>query len=94
MRAATARVLTPVTEVKRHATEIIGKLRVDRVPVLVTEHGRSAAVLLDIQSYEELLGRIEILQGIARGERAYAEGRVVSHSAAKKRLSRWLGEPR
>jgi prevent-host-death family protein len=94
MKEAPARVLTPVTEVKRRATEIIGKLRKDRVPVLVTERGRSAAVLLDIETYEELLGRIEILQGIARGERAYAEGRVVSHANAKKRLARWLGEPR
>jgi prevent-host-death family protein len=94
MRDASARVLMPVTEVKRRATEILGRLREDRVPVLVIERGRSAAVLLDIETYEELLGRIEILQGIARGERAYAEGRVVSHAQAKKRLGRWLGEHR
>ena len=56
MTAAAARLLKPVTEVKRHATEIIGKLREDRVPVLITEHGRSAAVLLDVASYEELNG--------------------------------------
>lgn len=94
MSTAVARVVTPVTEVKRHATEIISKLRDDRAPVLITERGRSAAVLLDVETYEELLARIEILQGIARGERAYAEGRVVSHADAKKRLGRWLREPR
>lgn len=86
--------LTPVTEVKRHATEIIGRLRQNRAPVVITEHGRSAAVLLDVQSYEDLLHRIALLEGIARGERAYVEGRVVSHKDAKKRLSRWLGEHR
>ncbi len=82
--------IKPVTEIKRHATEIIAQLKSDRTPVLITEHGRSAAVLLDVESYQELLRRLEILEGIARGERAFSEGRVVSHEEAKKRLGRWL----
>jgi prevent-host-death family protein len=88
------RILTPVTEVKRRATEIIGRLQEDRVPVLVTERGRSAAVMLAVETYEGLLDQLAILQGVARGERAFAEGRVVSHKNAKKRLSKWLDEPR
>ena len=82
--------LKPVTEIKRRATEIIAKLQADRVPVLITEHGRSAAVLLDVDSYDGMVRRLEILDGIARGERALAEGRVVSHTRATRRLSRWL----
>jgi predicted transcriptional regulator len=34
--------------------------------------------------------RLAILQGIARGERAVEEGRVVSHAQARKRMARWL----
>lgn len=86
--------IKPVTEIKRHATEIIAQLQADHVPVLITEHGRSAAVLLDIESYQGLLRRLEILEGIARGERALSEGRVASHDEAKARLDRWLDEPR
>jgi prevent-host-death family protein len=80
----------PVTELKRHATEILADLEEQRRPVLITEHGRSTAVLLDIESYRELLDRMALLEGIARGERAIVEGRVVSHTAAKQRLRRWL----
>jgi prevent-host-death family protein len=86
--------IKPVTEIKRRATEIIAQLKADRVPVLITEHGRSAAVLLDVESYQGMLQRLEILEGIARGERAFSDGRIVSHDAAKKRLGRWLDEPR
>jgi len=82
--------IQPVTDVKRRATEIIARLRKDQIPVLITEHGRSAAVLLDVESYDALLRRLEILEGIARGERAFTEGRVVSHKNAKKRMRRWL----
>ena len=80
----------PVTEIKRRATEIIAELRENQTPVLITQHGRSAAVLLDVDSYESMLRRLEILEGIARGERAFADGRVVSQANAKKRLGRWL----
>lgn len=81
----------PVTEIKRRATEIIARLQEDRVPVLITEHGRSAAVMLDVATYEELLRRVDLLEGIARGERAFSEGRVTTHTRARKRLARWLG---
>ena len=64
----------PVTEIKRHATEILARLRRDRVPVLITEHGRSAAVLVDVDDYQTLLDRLALLEGVARGERAFAEG--------------------
>jgi prevent-host-death family protein len=82
--------LKPVTEVKRHATAIIAEVRSKRQPVLITERGRSAAVLLDVESYDGLLRRLAVLEGIARGERAYLEGRVVSHPSARRRLRRWL----
>ena len=67
--------LTPVTEIKRRATEVIADVRATRQPVLITERGRSAAVLLDVETYDALLRRLAVLEGIARGERAYAEGR-------------------
>lgn len=81
----------PVTAVKRRATEIIADVKHDRHPVIITERGRSAAVLMDIASYDELVSRLEVLEGLARGERAIREGRVVSHTAARRRMRRWLG---
>ncbi len=81
--------ITPVTELKRHATRLIEQLDESRTPMLITERGRAAAVLLDIESYRAMLRKLELLEGIARGERAVAEGRVVSHRDARKRLERW-----
>ncbi len=79
-----------VTTLKRKATEIISEVDRERVPVLITQHGRPAAYLVDVETYEKLNQRLTILEGIARGERAIEQGRVVSHAAAKKRLARWL----
>jgi len=79
-----------VTTLKRKATEIIANLAAERDPVLITQHGRPAAYLVDVSTYENTQRRLAILEGIARGERAVEEGRVVSHSQARKRMARWL----
>jgi prevent-host-death family protein len=79
-----------VTNLKRKATEIIAELEAERDPVLITQHGRPAAYLVDVATYEETQRRLTLLEGIARGERAIEDGRVVSHAEAKKRMGRWL----
>jgi prevent-host-death family protein len=79
-----------VTTLKRRATEVIAALESEREPVLITQRGRPAAYLLDVDSYETLQRRVAVLEGIARGERAVAEGRTLTHDQAKARLGRWL----
>jgi prevent-host-death family protein len=79
-----------VTTLKRKATEIIAGLRTEPEPVLITQHGKPAAYLMGVEAFDELHRRLELLEGIARGERAIDDGRIVSHSEAKKRMSRWL----
>lgn len=79
-----------VTTLKRQATRLITELQKDRQPVLITEHGRPAAYLVDVQSYQEQQERIQILEGIARGERAVQENRTLSQEQARKRMKRWL----
>jgi prevent-host-death family protein len=79
-----------VTTLKRQATELLADVERDKEPILITQHGLPTAYLVDVESYELMQQRMSILEGIARGESAVAEGRVVSHAQAKKRLARWL----
>jgi prevent-host-death family protein len=79
-----------VTTLKRKATELLSELSRDKEPILITQHGLPSAYLVDVESFENLKGRIKLLEGIARGERAIEDGRTVSHEDAKSRMSRWL----
>ncbi|HEY8229341.1 MAG TPA: type II toxin-antitoxin system Phd/YefM family antitoxin [Rhodanobacteraceae bacterium] len=79
-----------VTTLKRRATELLSDIERDKEPVLITQHGLPGAYLLDVETYELMQQRMAVLEGIARGEQAVAEGRVASHAQAKKRLGRWL----
>ena len=53
--------IVPVTEVKRNAAHVLDQLRKDKRPVLITEHGRAAAILLDVGNYDELTKRADVL---------------------------------
>lgn len=79
-----------VTTLKRRATEIISDLQEERSPVLITQHGKPAAYLVDISTYEELNRRLSVLEGIALGEQAVRDGRTFSQTQAKRRFSKWL----
>jgi len=79
-----------VTTLKRQATELLSELERSREPILITQHGLPSAYLVDVESYELLQRRMGLLEGIARGERAVEEGRMLTHAQAKQRMSRWL----
>ena len=78
------------TTLKRQTTELLSDVEREKQPILITQHGLPSAYLVDVETYELMQRRMAILEGIARGEQAAAEGRVVSHEEAKTRLARWL----
>ncbi|HRG15858.1 MAG TPA: type II toxin-antitoxin system prevent-host-death family antitoxin [Pseudomonadota bacterium] len=79
-----------VTTLKRQATELLADIERDKAPILITQHGLPSAYLVDVETYELMQQRMSLLEGIARGEMAIAEGRVVSHADARQRMARWL----
>ena len=79
-----------VTTLKRKATELISEVSAVQEPLLITQHGLPAAYLVDVATYDYMASRIKLLEGIAKGEKAILEGRVVSHDDARVRMSRWL----
>ena len=79
-----------VTTLKRQATKILAELHDTKETVLITEHGKPSAYLVDADAFEMMEHRMQILEGIARGERAILENRVLKHSDAKRKMKKWL----
>ncbi len=78
------------TTLKRRTTELLEEVENKKEPILITRHGLPSAYLIDAQSYEYDQNRMKILEGIARGEKALAEGRTLTHEQVVKRMSKWL----
>jgi prevent-host-death family protein len=79
-----------VTTLKRQATRILAELKIDKEAVLITEHGQPSAYLVDVDDYELMQRRMALLDGLAKGERAILEGKVLDQNAAKERMQKWL----
>ncbi|KGM34631.1 type II toxin-antitoxin system Phd/YefM family antitoxin [Inquilinus limosus] len=79
-----------VTTLKRKATDLLAELERDREPILITQHGLPSAYLVDVETFETLQRRMELLEGIARGEQAVEEGRTLTQDGAMQRMARWL----
>ena len=79
-----------VTTLKREATKVLQRIRDEKEPLLITEHGKPAAYLVDVESFEANQKRMNLLEGIARGEQAIAGDRVYSNEQAKSKFSKWL----
>jgi prevent-host-death family protein len=79
-----------VTTLKRQATKILADLHKSKEPILITEYGQPSAYLVDVEDFELMQARMNLLEGLSRGERAIQEGRTLTQKEAKKALSKWL----
>ncbi|HMU60818.1 MAG TPA: type II toxin-antitoxin system Phd/YefM family antitoxin [Gemmatimonadales bacterium] len=52
----------PVTEFRAHASAFLQQIRETKRAVILTQHGRCAGVLLDVEVYEDLLGELALLR--------------------------------
>lgn len=76
----------PVTEFRANTSAIIEQMHATKRPVILTQHGRSAAVLLDPVVYERLVDEIELLRDLATAESQIAEGRTIPHDEVVRRM--------
>lgn len=72
----------PLAEVKNRLSEVVERLEREHGRVVVTKHGRPAAVMLNVDDLESLEETLEILsnpallEAIHEGERDAASGRT------------------
>ncbi len=82
--------IRPLSEFRANAAAFVQQVRSTRRPLVLTQHGRSAAVLLDIGEYERLIEQIELLQEVQIAEQQLAAGQGVEHTEAKAQLHKRL----
>lgn len=75
-----------LSDFRANVAGAVRDVRRRRRPIFLAQHGRGAAVLMDVSEYEALLEELELLRDVRTAERQLAAGRGVSQSAARKRL--------
>jgi antitoxin YefM len=76
----------PVTEFRANTSELLARARSTKRPMILTQHGRGTAVLMDVEVYEELLDEIAMLRDINTAEEQEARGEAIPNDEAVARL--------
>jgi len=70
-----SRDIQPVTEFRANAAQFIEQVQETGEPLILTQHGRSAAVLLDVDSYEAMTDELALLRDVRDAESQIAAGK-------------------
>jgi len=65
----------PITDLRRDAAAALKRLRVTTQPLMITQRGRAAAVMMSVEAYERAEHERQILRLLARGEREIRAGK-------------------
>ena len=76
----------PLSDFRTHVTACIQQTRRTRRPLVITQHGKSAAVLLGVAEYEGLMHKMEVLEDIQMAEAQLEQGKGLGHAQALKRV--------
>ena len=61
--------ILPVSDLRKDAAKVLKKLRDDKEPIIITQRGRAAAVIIGVEAYEKSEHDKEILRLLAKGEK-------------------------
>ncbi len=67
--------IIPITDLRQDAATVLRKVRDSKEPVVITQRGRAAAVMMSAEAYERGEHDRELLRLLARGEKEIAVGK-------------------
>ena len=86
--------LRPLSDLETQTTEIVQQVHTTGRPVVLTREGRSVAVLLSVEAFEDLQSssdHFELQRAVEDAERDIAGGNWVEDSDMLVKLKRWAG---
>ena len=78
--------IKPLSEVRIGIANYIKQVRETKRPVIITQHGKGVAVLLDASEYENMQEKLELLTDVQTSLSQLASGQGIAHENAKDKV--------
>ena len=78
--------ICPISEFRSEVNAVLQRAKSNHRPIVLTQHGKSTAVLLDINDYQDLIYERELLEEIRIGIKQADEGFTLTTKQAKERI--------
>jgi antitoxin YefM len=80
----------PLSAFRANAAGFLDQVRSTKRPLVLTQHGKSAAVVLDVDEYEALIDEIEVIRDIRQAKAELARGEGIPHDEVAAELRQRL----
>ncbi len=67
--------IIPVSDLRQDAAKVLKRVRDSKEPLVITQRGRAAAVMLSVEAYERSERDRELLHLLAKGEKEIEAGK-------------------
>lgn len=80
--------IQPLSEFRSKVAFYFDKVKKTKRPLVITQNGKSSAILLDVSAYQSLVDKLEVLEDIKLAEEQITQGMEITHQEVKKRFSK------
>ena len=80
--------IQPLSAFRANAAGFLQQVRETRRPLVLTQHGKSAAVVLGVDQYDALMDELDVVRDIREARAQFERGEGVSHEEALAQLRR------
>ena len=80
--------IQPLSEFRSKVAFYFDKVKKTKRPLVITQNGKSSAILLDVSEYQSMVDKIEVLEDIRLAETQIDEGIGIPHHEIKKKYSK------
>ena len=72
--------IKPISYIKTHAADMLKRVNETHNPIVITQNGEAKAVLLDTDSYQEMLNTMGILKLISQSEKEIEDAKILKNA--------------
>jgi antitoxin YefM len=76
-----------LSDFRSNTSGYLSQVRSTKRPLVITQNGKSAAVLLDVGEYEKLVEKTELFQDMELALNQVSEGKGIPHTKAHQMLT-------
>lgn len=80
--------IQPMSEFRSKISFYLNQVKETKRPLVITQNGKSSAILLDVSEYQQMVDKIEVLEDIKLAESQISQGLAVSHQEVKKKFAK------
>lgn len=80
--------IQPLSEFRSKVAYYFDKVKKTKRPLVITQNGKSSAVLLDVSDYQSMVDKLELLEDIKLSEDQIKKGDEILHDEVKEKFAK------